>query len=199
MMLVVVTVVVVMGTFTLPHTQALDLWLDNNDYIDFAIMKSCLGVDLAMKLEKVTYEMGKSCQENVQNTIESSLQPLERVLPSRKKRAVLKLSEDASLDIIMCNLQGLNLVKSNLKVDYNLVPELIKTTDLQPEMKEDLTEGAEYCREQQEEIQKIFTQSNKVTPISGLLTGTGYVRCLILEALGVCKKHEQKHYASIIL
>ncbi|XP_069195459.1 uncharacterized protein [Procambarus clarkii] len=197
MLFLVVIVMVVGSDVLLSPTHALNVWRDTHDYIDYAIMKSCFGPDVAFALEKATFDIGKMCEDNVQNTLSSVFQPIETPLPTRTRRSILKLSDDASLDIIMCNLQGLNLVKPNYKMNYNTVPQLIQDSKLDQKMKSDLTEKAALCRQHQEEIQELFTQNNKTTPIDGLITGSAYIGCLVHEGLGVCKKHEQQHYASV--
>ncbi|XP_042208181.1 uncharacterized protein LOC121856611 isoform X1 [Homarus americanus] len=166
--------------------HGLDLWTTEDDYLDFAAMKSCLGFDTAVRLEKKTYDIAVICEKNIKKTSH----PFVRDIILRKKRRIIKASQPAREETMLCNLQGLNLMKSDLSMNYDTIPSYIEESDLNPELKDAMTEKTSFCMKHAEQVMERVEGSILKTQRQRLVLGMIYLQCIISEGMDVCQEHE---------
>ncbi|XP_042208183.1 uncharacterized protein LOC121856611 isoform X2 [Homarus americanus] len=150
--------------------HGLDLWTTEDDYLDFAAMKSCLGFDTAVRLEKKTYDIAVICEKNI--------------------KRIIKASQPAREETMLCNLQGLNLMKSDLSMNYDTIPSYIEESDLNPELKDAMTEKTSFCMKHAEQVMERVEGSILKTQRQRLVLGMIYLQCIISEGMDVCQEHE---------
>ncbi|XP_042208184.1 uncharacterized protein LOC121856611 isoform X3 [Homarus americanus] len=143
--------------------HGLDLWTTEDDYLDFAAMKSCLGFDTAVRLEKKTYDIAVICEKNIKKTSH----PFVRDIILRKKR-----------------------MKSDLSMNYDTIPSYIEESDLNPELKDAMTEKTSFCMKHAEQVMERVEGSILKTQRQRLVLGMIYLQCIISEGMDVCQEHE---------
>ncbi|XP_071542443.1 uncharacterized protein [Panulirus ornatus] len=176
--------------------RSLHLWQNDNDYINFLVFKSCLGMDVALKIEKLSYEAGQSCDFSEGNGIDHINNLFSSGLHNFRKRAVFMLARATPATMVMCKLERLKLMTEDKKVNYSIVEEELQKLEIDEDLKEDLSDVLNLCKDRQAPGQDLFPKGSVPGMLSTMMSAMQYLQCLTAQGLQTCMRHERRHYSS---
>ncbi|XP_071542572.1 uncharacterized protein [Panulirus ornatus] len=176
---------------TILPSQGVKLWRKDTDYMDFAIMKSCFGEEVAVPLERFAYSVGQFC-EGLKETSGNSI-PVE-FTSDRKKRALVKLPQDPPPNLVVCNLRKLGLLKDNDKVDFAMVEDLLRGARIEAGLKKAMTEVLTTCRSERVELPELLPGSPDNDLVKALVAIGNYFTCVISGGMRTCREFEMRRH-----
>ncbi|XP_037794992.1 uncharacterized protein LOC119590395 [Penaeus monodon] len=157
----------------------LEVWQTANDYISFAVMKSCLGEELAVQMQRKGVRLGQECLQK--------LEPQPASQHARSRRNIMKMPPNPSVGLQMCNMKAWDLLKEDGTIQFENVEAFFRNVSHDKTLQDDLLQLSLSCK----------TSS---PPTAGLQddqkfkVAVSYLSCLNAGGLKACMGYEHRKY-----
>ncbi|XP_042893872.1 uncharacterized protein LOC122267782 [Penaeus japonicus] len=158
----------------------LQVWNTPNDYISFTVLKSCLGEELAVQMQKKGLLLGQQCLQ------EMELQPKDQ--HGRARRNIFKMPRNPSLSLQMCNMRAWDLLRADGTIQFENVEAFFRNVSLDKTLQDDFLQLSSSCK---------MAASSATGPQENRQkkqTVTDYLNCLNTGGLKACMDYEHRKY-----
>lgn len=157
----------------------LEVWKTTNDYISFAVMKSCLGEELAVQMERKGILLGQECLQK--------LEPQPASLNARSRRNILKMPPNPSVGLQMCNMKAWDMLSEDGTILFENVDSFFRNVSHDKTLQDDFLQLSLSCKTSSPPTAGLQEDQKHTVVVS-------YLSCLNKGGLKACMDYEHRKY-----
>ncbi|XP_063595731.1 uncharacterized protein LOC134772618 [Penaeus indicus] len=157
----------------------LEVWDTANDYISFAVMKSCLGEELAVQMQRKGISLGRECLQN--------LEPQPASQHARSRRNILKMPPNPSVGLQVCNMKAWEMLSGNGTIQFEKVEAFFRNVSHDKTLQDDFLQLSLSCKTSSPPTAGL--QEDQILSVAVI-----YLRCLNAGGLKACMDYEHRKY-----
>ncbi|XP_047499603.1 uncharacterized protein LOC125046043 [Penaeus chinensis] len=157
----------------------LEVWNTANDYMSFAVIKSCLGEELAVQMQRKGTFLGRECLQKLESEPESQ--------HTRNRRNILKMPPNPSVGLQMCNMKAWDMLSGDGTIQFEKVEAFFRNVSHDQTLQDDFLQLSLSCKTSSPPTAGLQEDQIYIAVVS-------YLRCLNAGGLKACMDYEHRRY-----